>query len=91
MNKKDYRSSIAHYSKAIEMSPFEATSYYPSGVALYKTGKDKEAVEDFDRALIIDLRMISAYGYRGLCREKAGNYAEALKDYTLKNVSGFMI
>ena len=68
-NKKDYQSSIAHYSKAIEMSPFEASSYYQRGVALYKTGKDKEAIEDFDKALIIDPRMMSVYGYRGLCRE----------------------
>lgn len=78
---KDYASAITSYSKAIEMSPFEITSYYNRGIAYYKTGNEKEAEGDFDKVLIMDPRMSSAYVYRGLCREKVGKYKEALADY----------
>jgi tetratricopeptide (TPR) repeat protein len=80
--KKDYATAITNYSKAIEMSPFEINNYYNRGIALYKSGKEKEAEEDFDKVIIMDPRMSSAYVYRGLCREKSGKYKDALNDYT---------
>jgi tetratricopeptide (TPR) repeat protein len=80
--KKDYPISIINYSKAIEMSPFEVFNYYSRGIAYYKSGKEKEAEEDFDKVIIMDPRMSSAYVYRGLCREKLGKYRDALNDYT---------
>ena len=82
LQKKDYASAITSYSKAIEMSPFEVTSYYNRGIAYYKSGKEKEAEMDFDRVIVMDPRMRSAYVYRGLCREKLGKYKDALNDYT---------
>ncbi len=81
-DKKDYKSASEHYSRAIALSPFEPTSYYRRGIALFKTGRAVEAAADFDRALIIDPRLTSAYTYRGMCREKSGEYLDALKDYT---------
>jgi tetratricopeptide (TPR) repeat protein len=80
-DKKDFQSAIQHYSKAIEMSPFVATSFYQRGIALYKLGKYKEALEDFDKTIILDARMGTAFTYRGLCRMKTGEYQEALSDY----------
>lgn len=82
LDKKEYESAISHYSKAIEMSPFEAMQYFNRGIALYKFGKMKEAEEDFDKALILDPRMVNAVAYRGLCREKLGKEKAALEDYT---------
>jgi tetratricopeptide (TPR) repeat protein len=80
--KKDYASAIASYSKAIEMSPFEINNYYNRGIAYFKSGKEKEAEEDFDKVIIMDPKMSSAYVYRGLCREKLSRYNDALNDYT---------
>ena len=80
--KKDYPTAIINYSKAIEMSPFESNSYYNRGIAYYRTGKEKEAEEDFDKVIVTDPRMSSAYVYRGLCREKLKKYKGALNDYT---------
>jgi tetratricopeptide (TPR) repeat protein len=80
--KKDYATAITNYSKAIEMSPFEVTSYYNRGIAYFKSGKEKEGEEDFDKVIIMDPRTSSAYVYRGLCREKLEKYKDALNDYT---------
>jgi tetratricopeptide (TPR) repeat protein len=44
-------------------------------------GNDKEAIEDFDKVIILDARISTAYVYRGLCRMKGGEYQEALTDY----------
>jgi tetratricopeptide (TPR) repeat protein len=80
--KKDYPSAITNYSKAIELSPFEINNYYNRGIAFFKSGKEKEAEEDFDRVIVMDPRMSSVYVYRGLCRERLGRYKDALNDYT---------
>jgi tetratricopeptide (TPR) repeat protein len=81
-NKKDYQTAIDHYTRAIEMSPFEASHYYYRGLAGYRMGKEGKAIDDFNRAIILDARRSSAYVYRGLCREKRGEYTKALKDYS---------
>ena len=81
-SKKDYPSAIRHYSKALELSPFEATFYLNRGISRYKTGNCKEAIEDFSNALVLDSRLVQSYGYRALCCERMGDYLEALKDYT---------
>lgn len=83
LDKKEYQPAVEHYSRAIEMSPFEASHYFNRGIARYKTGKYKEAISDFDNALLLDPRLVESYGYRGLCRERMGEYLEALKDYTV--------
>lgn len=80
--KKDYPTAIINYSKAIEMSPFEVSNSYNRGIAYFKTGKEKEAEADFDRVIMMDPRMSSAYLYRGLCRGKFEKYSDALSDYT---------
>jgi len=81
LDKKDYESAIKYFTNAISVSPFEGSNYYDRGVAHYKSGNDKEGVGDFNKALIIDNRRIGAYVYRGLCKERSGQYADALKDY----------
>lgn len=81
-DKKEYQAAVEHYSRAIAMSPFEAMLYFNRGMAFYKSGKLKEAEEDFDNALTIDPRMLSSLSYRAGCREKLGKEEAALEDYT---------
>jgi len=81
LNQKRYKEAIDQYSKAIEISPFEASHYYHRGLARYRKGDKERAIEDFDRAIILDPRHFPAYIYRGLCRMKKGEYKEALRDY----------
>lgn len=82
LQKGDYQQAITQFTKAIGMSPFGAMLYFNRGLAFYKSGKMKEAEEDFDRALVLDSRMVNALSYRGLCREKLGKERAALEDYT---------
>lgn len=82
LRKEDYQQAITQFTRAIGMSPFEAMLYFNRGIALYKSGKMKEAEEDFDKALVLDPRMVNALAYRGLCREKLGKEKAALEDYT---------
>ena len=72
LDKKEYESAIKHYSKAIEMSPFEAMQYFNRGIALDKSGKMKEAEEDFERWLILDPRLVAAYTYSGAGQDEGG-------------------
>ena len=51
-NNKDYQVAIAQYTKAIEMSPFVASHYYDRGIAWYRKGDDKKAIEDFDARIV---------------------------------------
>jgi tetratricopeptide (TPR) repeat protein len=81
LQKGDYQQAFVNFSKAIEMSPFEAMLYFNRGIALYKSGKMKEAEEDLDKTLILDQRMVNALSYRGLCREKLGKEKAALEDF----------
>ena len=39
LDKKEYESAIKHYSKAIEMSPFEAMQYFNRGIAFTNQGR----------------------------------------------------
>jgi len=83
INKKKYREAIDHYTRAIELSPFEVSHYYYRGLAWYKKGNKKKAIEDFDKVIILDPRWRFAYIYRGLCRMKGGECREALSDYKI--------
>jgi tetratricopeptide (TPR) repeat protein len=81
LNKEDYQVAIEHYTRAIEISPFEASHYYDRGAALYRQGVEKKAMEDFDKVMILDPRARSAYIYRGHCKMKGGDDQGALNDY----------
>lgn len=52
-----------------------------NGVMLEKNGKSAEAMAEYDRAIELDPRNISAYYYRALLRQKQGNPDGALADY----------
>jgi tetratricopeptide (TPR) repeat protein len=81
LRKGDYPQTIANFSKAIEKSPFEVSHYYNRGIASFRSGKRKEAEEDFEKVIILDSKINTAYIYRGLCREGLGKFKEALSDY----------
>jgi len=80
-SKENYSAVIANYTTAIELSPFETSSYYQRGTAFYRLGRYKECIADFSRIILLDDRMGTAYTYLGLCKAGAGEYKEALNAY----------
>lgn len=81
-DRKEYSQVIEQYAKVVAVSPFEARSYLRRGIALFRSGKAREAAADFDKALSIEPQLVQALSYRGLCREKTGEFVAALKDHT---------
>jgi tetratricopeptide (TPR) repeat protein len=56
--RKDYPTVVVEYSKVIALSPFDTESYFLRGVALFKSGREKEAIADLDKALLINPRLV---------------------------------
>jgi tetratricopeptide (TPR) repeat protein len=56
-------------------------SYSNRGIVFSKTGRDKEAIEDFTKALSLNPHFVRGYLDRGGYYEKSGNRGLALRDY----------
>lgn len=70
--RKNYEQSIADLSKYIEQHPDAAPEIYNRGLSYINTGKDTEAMADFNRALEIDSTFFRAYRARGNMYLKSG-------------------
>ena len=58
-----------------------AEEIFKEGQKEYKLGKYTKAIEDFTKAIELNLDDAKLYYYRGGAHEKLGEYTEALKDY----------
>ena len=58
-----------------------AEEIFKEGQKEYKLGKYNKAIEDFTKAIELNLDDAKLYYYRGSAHEKLGEYIEALKDY----------
>jgi len=64
---------------AIEV--FNAVDYYNRGLTFAALGRQKEALRDYNQAIVLDPADAKAYNNRGLTLEALGNQKEALRDY----------
>lgn len=78
-----YPAAITDYSALLFLSG-DATYRYFRGSAYLKHGERGAAVADFEAIMTASSPMLAAWGYRGrgLAREQAGEFAEALADYS---------
>ena len=58
-----------------------AEEIFKEGQKEYKLGKYTKAIEDFTKAIELNLNDAKLYYSRGGVHEKLGEYTEALKDY----------
>jgi tetratricopeptide (TPR) repeat protein len=58
-----------------------AEEFFKEGQKEYKLGKYNKAIEDFTKAIELNLDDAKLYYYRGGAHEKLGEYTEALKNY----------
>jgi tetratricopeptide (TPR) repeat protein len=59
----------------------EADVRYKSGIELLKAEKFKDAIADFDEAVVVDGERPSTYFYRGVARLKSESHEQAISDF----------
>jgi tetratricopeptide (TPR) repeat protein len=82
-----YAQAHADFDRAIALGLARDTDrlavYFGRGYASIRLGDDVAAVRDFDTALSMQPRMVSALVWRGYARERLGQRQRALADYEL--------
>lgn len=78
-----YPAAIVDYTALLALSRDDSYRYF-RGSAYLKQGDRQAAVRDFEAIMTASSPTLAAWGYRGrgLAREEAGAFAEALADYT---------
>jgi tetratricopeptide (TPR) repeat protein len=77
-----YSEAIAHFDRAIGISPGLAEAYLNRGVAEHHSNRRAEALADFDKALDLDDHLTRAYNERGQIYLANGDAKKALADFT---------
>jgi tetratricopeptide (TPR) repeat protein len=90
INSKDYYAAVADFTKAIELSPDQAsTAYYGRAVAKNALGDYNGAEADASTAIKLDANFILAYNIRGLIRSNLKDNYGAISDFTKVIDSGY--
>lgn len=77
-----YNRAIRDFNQVIRARPGWAEAYYERGVCYALLNAWNEAVDNWDRALILNRDLYQAYLARGLGRRKKGDISGAIKDFT---------
>lgn len=76
----EYKAAIAEFSKAIDIEP-SYSAYSKRGEARLKNHDEKEAAEDFTKAILLRPNLAETYHFRGLARQRSKDYANAIQDF----------
>src|SRR5262249_37692238 len=77
----EFEAAWAVYSKAIELRPDDADTYYNRGVACYYKGDHDRAIADFSKAIELKPDYAGAYYNRGVVYNDKGNTDRAIDDF----------
>ena len=78
LNKKEWKYSLTHYQKIPEN--FKNFKIYNNiGVSLYKLGRFKESIEEFNKSINIKNDFLPAYENLGIVYKHVGNYEKSIK------------
>jgi tetratricopeptide (TPR) repeat protein len=80
--KGNYEEAIRYFTKATNLNPMDAESYYSRGTAYSHEGQYDQAISDYTKALEINPRDAKAYCNRGNAYCRKGQYDRAISDYT---------
>lgn len=81
IDKGDYDSAIADYSKAIELKSGDTSSYLNRGMAYHHKKNYDLAIADYDKVIELDPKDLMAYLNRADSYEKKGDIQKAAVDY----------
>ena len=79
--KKDFKTSLDLFSRAIKYDPTLALFFVCRGAASLKLGRAREAIGDFDQAIKMEATYARAFHLRGLAYEILGELARAFQDF----------
>ena len=77
----NYNYAIDAYSKAIDLSPKDATAYKGRGITYDRLGNHTQAMKDYDKAIDLNPKSATAFIIRGAAYGLLGNDSQAIKDY----------
>ncbi len=77
-----YAEAIAHFDRAIGISPDLAEAYLNRGVAEHQSNRRAEALADLEKALDLDANLTRAHNERGQIYLENGAPQKALVDFT---------
>ncbi|MEW6552717.1 MAG: tetratricopeptide repeat protein [Actinomycetota bacterium] len=77
-----YNRAIRDFNQVIRLKPGWAEAYYERGVCYALLNDWSDAVDSWDRALLLNRDLYPAYLARGLGRRKKGDVAGAVEDFT---------
>ena len=80
-----FQDTIADFTKALELLPIDPLASHNRGLALFKLNKPHEALEDFNRAIIVAGHFGEWYQNRSLAYRALGKISEADADLATAN------
>ncbi|GAA54812.1 small glutamine-rich tetratricopeptide repeat-containing protein beta [Clonorchis sinensis] len=81
MKEGQFEEAIACYTKAIELSPYNAVYFCNRAAAHSRLEQQDKAIEDCQSALKIDPKYSKAYGRMGIAYSSLGDYGKAAEAY----------
>jgi tetratricopeptide (TPR) repeat protein len=79
---EDYKNSYNFFTSAINANPENVAGYYDRGYMFIDEHRYKEAINDFNQAVLI-LHKPDCYFGKAFAEKLSGDYADAEKDYTM--------
>jgi tetratricopeptide (TPR) repeat protein len=81
MPKIDYEEQIGRFKEVIELDPADVLGYFSLGNAYLDSGRKREAMETFEKAVEVDPSHSSSYLGFGMSLEALGDFEKAKKIY----------
>ena len=82
LRRHDYVSAIAHFSRAIQLSPTFPAALINRSFAYQAIGEYRQAAEDCTRAINLDPRIAIAFYNRGICAKALEDHDQAIADHS---------
>jgi regulator of sirC expression with transglutaminase-like and TPR domain len=76
-----WQNSITLFEHDLKVTDNNYTAYISRGAAYAALGNNRQAIEDYDKALEIEPKLEKIYNNRGMAYSNLGNYRQAIVDY----------
>ena len=78
---KEYKESITHYTKVIELKSDFREVYNNRGITYHRIQEFDLAIKDFNKALALNSNDVDSYNNRGVVYYDKGDFEKAIKDF----------